>query len=127
MSQIFLKKLGRGKWLQYVLRDFVLTWYRRDGAIHVTTPEACEASTLETHRYPIGDLTAGPFGAEDRRRLVELVTSIVAPETWKSVGRYGVVSPVENELVVLQTQAAHRQIAAMLKNLRHALLYQAGK
>lgn len=52
--------------------------------------------------------------------LSELITSVVRPESWDTLGGNGVVktNPSTLSLVIRQTQAVHDEIAELLKQLR---------
>jgi hypothetical protein len=106
--------------LDLSLRELDLAWRRDGGTIHVITPEAAEANP-ETWRYPLADLVE-PNGRDDsERRLAEILTNVIAPWTWEAIGGYGSVVIEDHALVVIQTHAVHREIAAFLGSLQSAL------
>lgn len=104
--------------------------------------EAAQSERPETIAYHVGDLVNGPPGLKgehsvDFRPLMELITSTVAPETWKAPGepeghiragespeaakrRVGTMLPVatNSSLLIRQTPTAHRAIVERLRQIR---------
>ena len=58
----------------------------------------------------------------DYASLIDLITSTVVPTRWDSVGGPGSIAPANfgtaKTLVILQTDDVHREIAALLKEIR---------
>lgn len=50
--------------------------------------------------------------------LIQTITSVVAPETWSSMGGPAVITTLRGMLIVKQTQAAHAEIGKLLDTLR---------
>src|SRR5262249_6529468 len=116
--------------LRLVLADFELAFTVRDNVILVSTPEDVE-SQLETRVYPVLDLVRQPSlagkdaqaaGGADYDSLIEVITSVVHPDSWDDVGGPGAVDSFENAgaLIVSQTRDVHRQVEALLTSLRRA-------
>jgi len=113
--------------LKLVLRELDLTFTVHDGVLLITTPEHAE-SMLITRVYPVSDLAVqrdrfGRVGV-NVDRLLDQITSIVAPVTWDRVGGPGSVSASEVGGVVLlsvaQTYEVHQQVQDLLAKLRDA-------
>lgn len=84
----------------------------------VVTTAAASAADLSVAVYPIDRLLAAGRSAA---AIVELVQAHVEPDTWESVGGAAVVKPLDGDapsLVVSQTTAGHRAVAAFLAKLR---------
>ncbi|MCS7238323.1 MAG: general secretion pathway protein GspD [Thermoguttaceae bacterium] len=62
----------------------------------------------------------GGAGMADFDTLIDLITTVVAPQTWEELGGPGSIAPFEPNLslVVSQTQEVHEQIADLLEQLR---------
>lgn len=117
--------------LVHILKDFELTSLCRDHALLITTPEEAE-SILANRVYPIADLVGESVGTDlfgDPQRLwghdhvIELVTSIVAPETWDCVGGPGSIESCRHidVLIVSQTPDVHERIVELLGRIRQHL------
>jgi len=98
------------------LETIDLAWEVRDEGLLVTTREKSD-ETLTVAVYPVGHLAGGDRSVGS---LAELVTSVVTPDTWDTVGGAAVVRPVDGDvpcLVILQTTAGHRQVHELLESL----------
>ncbi|HMC10694.1 MAG TPA: hypothetical protein VKH44_05370, partial [Pirellulaceae bacterium] len=106
--------------LALVLKDLELTFFARDGALLITTPEDAE-SRLRTVAYPVHDL-AGGDGAGDPDSIMKLMTSCLDPGMWRTYGGPGLIHRVEDGwLVIEQTEEIHERVAAFLAVLRRML------
>ncbi len=96
-----------------------------DNAIMITTTDAAKRMTAP-RVYVVRDLiapdtlqnefakpTADPAGA-----LIDLITSAVSPSDSGASGGTGLIAYLNGALIVSQTEEIHRQIAALLVNLR---------
>jgi len=120
-----VKGIPLGQALSLLLERLGLTWILEGDYVRITTKQFAEGR-LVVGVYPVGDLAEsreGPYAGNtlrDSSRLIATITNTIAPKTW-SAGR-GSILPIEsgrfNGLVVLQTDAVHRQIAALLTQLR---------
>jgi hypothetical protein len=100
--------------LDVALREADLAWIVRDDLLEVTTPEHAETRVLvRVHDVP--DLAAT---ADGLFALIDLVTTAVAPETWKSEGGPGAIVLDSTAIVVSQTWQVQRQVAGFLEVLR---------
>ena len=117
--------------LAHILRDLELTWLCQDHALVITTPDWAE-SMLLTRVYPVADLLGKKLANDifgDPQRLVghddviELLTSVVAPESWDEVGGPGSVDscPHIDVFVVSQTPDVHELIADLFGKVRQHL------
>ncbi|MCH8043335.1 MAG: hypothetical protein IID44_06410 [Planctomycetes bacterium] len=111
--------------LRLMLRDLELTYVIDDEVLLITTPE--EAETRSTTKfYPVADLvdsdpeTAYSPDSADFDPLIELITAIIAPDSWEDAGGGGAVSAFAKAgaLVVSQTHEVHEQIGQLLAALR---------
>jgi hypothetical protein len=103
--------------LTMVLKDVDLTYTVTDDVLLVTTPDF-ESYHLTWAIYPVGDLVTAGRSAEE---LIQMLTTTVAPESWEAVGGPGAVRGIRGvtqALVITQSCDVHRQIAALLAQLR---------
>lgn len=115
--------------LRATLDELALTAVVRDDALFITTRIEAETVT-PTRIYQVHDLIVAPNKPEawpEFDRLTDVITSIMAQETWReSGGTQGEIKPFEAAgmmaLVVTQTEAVHEQIEELLANLRAAKL-----
>jgi len=104
--------------LETMLDPVKLTWVVRHDVLLITSKESAEAM-LDTRVYKL--LRRQPLD-----NLIEDVTRNIAPTSWDKAGGPGSISPVPfGALVILQTQANHRQIeghyADLLKRVQSPL------
>ena len=113
--------------LDRTLHDHELDWTVQDGGIEITTREAA-AANLFTHLHDVSDLCDG---VDEIQTLMDLVMSVIAPETWEHVGGAGSMNSDLTDdaasLVVRQTLAVHRGIAGLLDRLRRFKSQPAGE
>jgi len=106
-----------------------LTTIVRNDALVITTWTAAETVT-PTRIYQVHDLVVAPNKPEawpEFDQLTDLITSILAPDTWRdSGGTQGEIKPFEGAgvmaLVVTHTEEIHDQIEQLLESLRAAKL-----
>lgn len=116
--------------LKLLLGDLKLTYVLGDGYLLITTESEAE-NKLHVRVYPVDDLVTGesefrspldPSGqtGADFKNLDDVITSVIAPDTWQDVGGPGTLTHHANTrtLAVSQTDVVHEQIAALLVNLR---------
>jgi hypothetical protein len=99
----------------------------------ITTPEKAEEHLL-TRLYPVRDLVLVRGVAdnsksqvyEDYDSLINVIESIVAPDTWETVGGPGGVERFRNAeaLVISQTYRVHHQVKDLLADLRAVRKHQ---
>ena len=119
--------------LELLLGQLDLSFFVRSDVLILSTPEEAE-NHLETVVYPVADLVAtlprDPFGKHreylDFDTLIETITSAVAPDTWDEVGGAGAIEafPASRSLVISQVRHVHREIRALLANLRQSRTMQ---
>lgn len=64
----------------------------------------------------------------DRRGdLIDLLTAVIEPTSWDTVGGPGSIQPFDETLVISQTWQVHRQIETLLADLRQAIAEQKKK
>jgi hypothetical protein len=103
--------------LTMALKNIELTYTVTDDVLLVTTPEFAE-SDFTWAIYPLGDLVTAGRSADE---LVTMLTTTVSPQSWEEVGGPGVVRGlrgITQALVISQSCHVHRQIAALLAQLR---------
>jgi hypothetical protein len=111
-----------GAALDAMLSTKDLAWILENEMLFVTTMDKAK-STVKTRVYPVADLvfveTADAYEA-DFDSLIEVITSIVAPQTWDSAGGPGSIAPFvpSGALVISQTRQVHGQIESLLAQLR---------
>ncbi len=71
---------------------------------------------IQTRLYLLTDHFATPHPI-DYASLGQLITSLIAPDTWQEVGGYGILEAVPNALLISQTSDVHDQIRALLSRL----------
>ena len=110
--------------LKLMLDEFDLTFLIESEVLLITTPEEAE-TRLETVAYPVSD-----FGFRDKSgqewidydTLITTITTTIEPTAWDDVGGAGSISPMEvggkHFLVLSQTQDVHREVTALLENMR---------
>jgi len=106
--------------LTYMLGEIDAGWTVVGDVIVVGAAEGMD-KTLETIRYPIGDLL--PRLGNDRETLVAVLTEAVEPLTWDENGGPGSIvlepqGPSGPALAVSQEYRVHEQIADLLAALR---------
>jgi len=117
--------------LVHILKDFDLTSLCRDHALFITTPEEAEC-ILATRAYPVADLLGESLGTDlfgDPQRLashdeiIDLVTTVVAPQSWDIVGGPGSIDscPHIDVFIVSQTPWVHEHITELLGRIRQHL------
>jgi hypothetical protein len=96
-----------------------LAWHVSQGAVWITTPEACDEHRLVCV-YSLRELF--PAGASvdelDYDSIIAVVTSVIAPETWDHVGGSGSITYIQGKLVISQLHAVQHEIRLLLDQLR---------
>jgi hypothetical protein len=109
--------------LQSVLDQLDLTWGIRGERLVVTTTEKA-AEMLATRLYPLPLGTANP--PVDFQSLIDTITNTVGgPSVWADQGGDGQIRPAEGGeplLVILQTEAIHGEIEALLRGMHERAL-----
>ena len=115
--------------LSFLLRPEGLAWSLEDEVVWVTTKEKSSEALL-TRIYEVGDLVQtqqGGFVDVDYESLLNLLTSIVEPDSWINNGGNGgngEVRPFESKaiflVVVSQTAQVHLKVEAVLRAIRLA-------
>lgn len=88
-----------------------------DGHLIVTTQSAREGGFRQL-KHPVEDLTGGD--PERLAQLGELITRMIAPESWKEAGGAGMLMPHDGGLMIQQTERVHFQVIAFCETLRTA-------
>lgn len=107
--------------LSEMLEQRGLAWSPRGNAIVITTKEVLD-TRREAIAYDVADLVVDAEGAADMSLLIQLLTQIVAPDSWQEVGGSGTLTPIVRErsalLLVDQPFPIQQQIAKTLASLR---------
>lgn len=111
--------------IRSMLDPLGLTAVVRHGRLLVTTHEySQDPAYLERFLYPI-------LPGSDPEEVRDLIESMIAPETWDSVGGFATVRPLPagfgSGLVVSQTEENHERIAALLGGIDQAIWNRAGE
>lgn len=117
---ISLKGISLRSALRLLLNELELTYMIQDEVLQVTTPE--EAETRPSIRiYSISDLLPSD-GDRDAEVFVELITTMVAPDTWQVTGGRGAVVYLKHieSLVIRQTEEVFDGISELLASIRQS-------
>lgn len=104
-----LKGISLRSALVLLLSPLDLDYVIHHEVLMITTEEAAR-SHLDPRLYLVEDLNPD--------RLVELITDVIAPETWQEVGGTGTITALEGGLVIAQTDQIHAQIVDFIQTLR---------
>ena len=110
---ITLQGVSAGSTLRLILRDLDLTWTIENEMLRITTPEAAE-ERLHICVYRVADLIQD----SDADSLVEVITAIVDPESWRVIGGPGAISVVGDTLLVSNVWEVHEETRRLLERLR---------
>ena len=114
---IELKDTSVGEILQKAVAAHGLVLVVADNQVLVTCPKG-EQEELRSLPYTISDLTGHEPAAAVR--LANLVRELVAPESWRSAGGTGDITPVGDGWKVEQSEAGHYQVVCFCEKLRLA-------
>ncbi len=91
----------------------------------LVTSESSAAYMLETHFYRLPDLvdTLGPIDIDS---MIDLIETLVVPDSWESLGGPGSITGVEEGLWIRQSQAVHRQIRQLYQQIDRFLAEMCG-
>jgi hypothetical protein len=104
--------------LNRLMKQHGLVWTVADEGILITTKTG-DANRTTVNVYSVADLGDGD-GNIDYEELTEMLMQSVDPESWRTAGgTTGAIAKVsaKKSLVITQTYANHRAIAAILKQL----------
>jgi hypothetical protein len=99
--------------LAEVLKPFRLEAQKLEDQLVVT-----RSSALRKIKCPIGDLTGGD--AAKVQQLIEMIAVLAAPDSWKSAGGLGSLTPQGNDLLVENTELAYGEVLHVCERLRQA-------
>jgi hypothetical protein len=106
-----------------VLGPHKLSWFVDDGVLQVTSHEQAE-DRMQLRVYDVADILRSKDASRephvDEDRLADSIVRLVRPESWLESGGAGVVEVVNGLLIVRQNYSAHREIDAILTQLRLA-------
>ncbi|HEX5106502.1 MAG TPA: hypothetical protein VFV87_21935 [Pirellulaceae bacterium] len=117
-----LKDVTVASVLGAIVEQLELTYIIRNEMVVITTPEEAEKH-LPTVAYPVHDLVTFPE-VVDFDSLTDLITTTVAPDSWDEVGGPGALTGsgiARGWMIVSQTDKVHREVEALLANIRRAL------
>ena len=111
--------------LRLMLRELELTYVLRDEVLQITTPDAGCAETT-TRLYPVADLLP-PNGEGDV--LVDLIKTMVAPNSWSDSGGPGAIVYVEHleTIAVRQTDGVFHSIDQLLAAIKQQVVDKQSK
>lgn len=117
--------------LRRMLEPLELTYTLRGEIVVVTTPEDAE-SELTTRVYNVRSLldndiglfrTSGP--TKDFDSLIEIVTSVIPPDSWDDVGGPGAIDSFRSGLLIVsQTHEVHELLKDFLNELHRAMRWR---
>ncbi|WP_199186876.1 DUF4974 domain-containing protein [Blastopirellula marina] len=119
---IHLEHVSLRSGLRLLLSQLELTYRIEDGRLIITTPEEAE-DHLKTVFYPCRELifVEGPQASSDDHpdydSLINLITTIIQPESWSEGGPYDSIQPTQNGIVVSQTEDIQADIAGLFAAL----------
>ena len=96
------------------LRRHDLSWYYTNKILHITS-EAKFRDRLVMVPYNVGDLLDAGYEMD---RLVETITTTIAPDSWEELGGSGVLDTIGDVLFVRHNDDIHRKIRGLLQALR---------
>ena len=82
----------------------------------LVTSENSAAHMLETHFYRLPDL-ADAHGPVDIDSMIDLIETLVVPDSWESLGGPGSINDIEDGLWIRQSQAVHRELRDLYRQL----------
>lgn len=100
-----------------------LTFINRHDVLLITDRQYAADNYLEVQIYPL------PFD-EDLSPVIELITQLIAPTTWNTVGGPGAIMPtgtMHGGLAIAQTYDVHHEIEQFLSTREIALWVEHGK
>lgn len=120
-----LKGISLRSALRLMLGSLELTYVIRDEVLQITTPEAA-ITALSTRFYDVSELLP-PSG--DGSVLVELIKTLVAPDTWCGSEHIGAIIYVEHleSLAIRQTDDVFHEIETLLATTKHLVQKPPGK
>ena len=71
-------------------------------------------SRMETHAYGVHEL----LDREEASELIETIEQTVQPDSWMAVGGSGQIKVFGQQLIVRQTQRAHRELEMFIANVK---------
>ena len=100
--------------LSSTLSPLNLTFIVQNNALLITTKESGFENSVVAH-YP---LPTSIVNGQDIQRIVDLIQSMIAPDTWDVVGGQGAIRPIPeaNEFVVRAALDTHLAIRDMLRS-----------
>ncbi|MBN2579113.1 MAG: serpin family protein [Pirellulales bacterium] len=112
--------------LTLILREVGLVYLIENDVLSITSPQEAELpDRLVTRIYDVTDLVTPEGKPEDQpdfSSLIELITSIIRPQSWDCVGGPGSIHefplPALSALAITQTEWNHEAVAALLADLR---------
>ena len=116
--------------LNLLLMQATLTYQIKDDALVITT-EAAARGPIKPATYSIRKLLESnaigkvlntpDSGKAGEDKLIHLITTTIAPESWESQGGWGAIQffPGEKALVIRQVQDVHEQIADLFTALEN--------
>jgi hypothetical protein len=107
--------------LDLLLGNRDLTFLIRDGRLQITSTDVASVE-LVTRIYPVEDLVRWTDESgtqrDDYDTLIELIESVIDPQTWDEVGGPSSIGTFQGTLVVSQTERSHEELAWLLAALR---------
>jgi len=124
-----LKGVSLRSALRLLLKDIDRAYTIRAGVLLITTPE----NAMEARVYPVRDLVLPPNPTKETQAdfdsLIDVIKTTVQPTAWGDTGGAGSITPFENNLSIVVTQAeeVHEEIEQLLEKLRTVSREQKGE
>jgi len=116
-----LKQVTLRSVLQHLVGQAELALLVRDGKLVVTTTDRA-SNELITKIYRIDDLVrikdSDGTTVDNYDPLIDLLETVVVPDTWDAVGGPGTISGFQGTLVISQTDEVHEEIERTVAALR---------
>ena len=94
-----------------------LTYVLKDEVLLITTKKAAMAE-MTAKVYSVEKISGADAEEKDLTALADLISSVVAAESWKPNGGQGTIVPFRNStLIISQSRPTHEEIALFLKEL----------
>ena len=122
-----LDKVTASVGLKLLLNRRLLDYVVKNKTLLVTTKNLSCFPPFPTTIYPMADLLVENNALQDPAQLITTIQSIIAPDTWTSVGGSADIQYFQGSLVVSQAEQNHQQLEQLLQELRRVWKVAPGK
>lgn len=103
--------------LKFMLGEIDMTYIIKNQVLLLTTLDAAQ-DMLSMRIYPVVDLVVLKSGRYSAHPLLQMITSVVEPDSWDDAGGPGSIFDFRGSLVVSQSEEVHEKIDELLRLLR---------